>query len=81
MPESKFPFRGQGSYDFIFLGAGCATLSIVMRMIRSGKFSDKKILLIDKEKKHKTTGLGVSGKSKMASLNRSFIKNGTPSHF
>ena len=38
-------------YDFIFLGAGCATLSIVMRMIKSGKFSDKKILLIDKEKK------------------------------
>ncbi len=40
-------------YDFIFLGAGCATLSIVMRMIKSGKFSDKKILLIDKEKKTK----------------------------
>jgi lycopene beta-cyclase len=53
MPESKFPFRGQGSYDFIFLGAGCATLSIVMRMIRSGKFSNKKILLIDKEAKTK----------------------------
>jgi lycopene beta-cyclase len=53
MSKSKFPFRGQGSYDFIFLGAGCATLSIVMRMIKSGKFVDKKILLIDKEPKTK----------------------------
>ena len=53
MIESKSPFRGQGYYDFIFLGAGCATLSIVMRMIKSGKFADKKILLIDKEPKSK----------------------------
>ena len=52
MIESKFPFRGQG-YDFIFAGTGCAALSIVMRMIKSGKFSDKKILLIDKEPKTK----------------------------
>jgi len=52
MIESKFPFRGQG-YDFIFLGAGCASLSLVMRMIKSGKFADKKILLIDKEPKTK----------------------------
>jgi len=48
-----FPFRGQGSYDFIFCGAGCASLSLLMRMIRSGKFADKKILLIDKESKNK----------------------------
>jgi lycopene beta-cyclase len=40
-------------YDFIFIGAGCGALSIVMRMIKSGKFSDKKILLIDKEPKIK----------------------------
>lgn len=52
MIESKFPIRRQG-YDFIFLGAGCATLSIVMRMIKTGKFADKKILLIDKERKIK----------------------------
>src|SRR6187401_323181 len=52
MFESKFRFKGQG-YDFIFLGAGCASLSIVMRMINSGKFADKKILLIDKEPKTK----------------------------
>ena len=52
MSESKFPFRGQG-YDFIFTGAGCAALSIIMRMIKSGKFADKRILLIDKEQKNK----------------------------
>lgn len=40
-------------YDFIFLGSGCASLSILMRMIDSGKFSDKNILLIDKEPKNK----------------------------
>ena len=40
-------------YDFIFTGAGCAALSLLMRMIRSGKFNDKKILLIDKEPKNK----------------------------
>ena len=40
-------------YDYIFLGAGCASLSIVMRMIQSNKFSDKKILIVDKEAKTK----------------------------
>jgi lycopene beta-cyclase len=40
-------------YDFILCGAGCASLSLLMRMIRSGKFADKKILLIDKEQKNK----------------------------
>ncbi len=39
--------------DYIFLGAGCASLSLVMRMIKSGKFSDKQILLIDKAPKTK----------------------------
>lgn len=55
MSESKFSadWRRQGPYDFIFLGAGCASLSIVMRMIKSGKFADKRILLIDKEQKNK----------------------------
>ena len=40
-------------YDYIFTGVGCAALSLVMRMIKSGKFADKKILLIDKESKTK----------------------------
>lgn len=52
MFESTFPFKGQG-YDYIFCGAGCASLSLLMRMIRSGKFTDKKILLLDKEIKSK----------------------------
>ena len=39
-------------YDFIICGAGCAGLSLVMHMIESGKFSDKKILIIDKDPKH-----------------------------
>ncbi|HYM94668.1 MAG TPA: lycopene cyclase family protein [Chitinophagaceae bacterium] len=34
-------------------GAGCAGLSLAVHMIHSGKFSDKKILIIDKEKKNK----------------------------
>ncbi len=38
-------------YDYIFLGTGCASLSIIMRMLHSNKFSEKKILLIDRENK------------------------------
>jgi lycopene beta-cyclase len=41
------------SYDYIICGAGCAGLSLLMRMIRSGKFRDKRILLLDKELKNK----------------------------
>ena len=52
MSGSKLPLKTQG-YDFIFTGAGCAALSLVMRMIKSRRFSDKKILLIDKEPKTK----------------------------
>jgi len=37
--------------DYVILGAGCAGLSLLMRMIRSEKFADKKILLIDKAPK------------------------------
>ena len=40
-------------YDFIIAGAGCAGLSLLTRLIASGKFADKKILLIDKEVKSK----------------------------
>ncbi len=41
------------NFDFIFLGAGCATLSLLMRMIHSGQFNEKRILLIDKDQKTK----------------------------
>lgn len=40
-------------YDYIFLGAGCASLSIIMRIIASKYFTQKKILIIDKEPKIK----------------------------
>lgn len=52
MSAFKSPFRGR-DYDFVFLGAGCASLSLLMRMLRSGRFKDKKILLLDKEPKTK----------------------------
>jgi lycopene beta-cyclase len=43
-------FGGQGA-DLIICGAGCAGLSLAMHMIHSGKFSNKRILLIDKDPK------------------------------
>ena len=39
------------SFDYIITGAGCAGLSLAMHMIRSDAFSDKKILLVDKDPK------------------------------
>ena len=44
------PFRGTGG-DYIVTGAGCAGLSLLMHLIHSGRFQDKKILLIDKDAK------------------------------
>ena len=38
-------------YDYIIAGAGCAGLSLLMHMIHSGHFEDKKILLVDKDLK------------------------------
>ena len=43
----------QKNYDYIFLGAGCASLSIIMRMISSKKFTEKSILIVDREPKTK----------------------------
>lgn len=34
------------------MGAGCASLSLLTRMLKSGKFADRKILLIDRESKN-----------------------------
>jgi lycopene beta-cyclase len=39
------------NYDYIFAGAGCAGLSLVMRLIKSGGLNSKKILIIDKSSK------------------------------
>lgn len=38
-------------YDYIIAGAGCAGLSLAVHMVQSGKFSNKKILLVDKAPK------------------------------
>jgi len=38
-------------YDYIIAGAGCAGLSLAMHLVQSGKFTDKKILIIDKDDK------------------------------
>lgn len=40
-------------YDYIFTGAGAAALSLITRMVDSGKFANKKILLIDRSEKTK----------------------------
>jgi lycopene beta-cyclase len=38
-------------YDYIITGAGCAGLSLAMHMVHSGRFFDRKILLIEKDPK------------------------------
>lgn len=38
-------------YDYIISGAGCAGLSLLVRIIASGKFADKKILIVDRDLK------------------------------
>jgi lycopene beta-cyclase len=40
-------------YDYIVTGAGCAGLSFLMHLVESGGFTDKKILVIDKDAKNK----------------------------
>lgn len=39
-------------YDIIICGAGLAGLSLAVHLLRSGKFTDKKILLIDNKEKN-----------------------------
>ncbi|WP_276480499.1 lycopene cyclase family protein [Paraflavitalea pollutisoli] len=38
-------------YDYIIAGAGCAGLSFLVRLLQTERFSDKKILLIDRQPK------------------------------
>ncbi|AWK03544.1 lycopene cyclase [Flavobacterium crocinum] len=40
-------------FDYIFTGSGLASLMIVYKMILSGKFTDKSILLLDQDAKQK----------------------------
>jgi lycopene beta-cyclase len=39
------------TYDYIFTGAGCAGLSLLMRLLDHKEFAGKKILLLDKSEK------------------------------
>lgn len=38
------------TYDYIIAGAGCAGLSLILHLMESGKFTDKRILLIDRQR-------------------------------
>ena len=38
-------------YDMIFLGGGCATMSLLVRLLRSGQFSGQRFLIIDRDRK------------------------------
>jgi lycopene beta-cyclase len=51
MITSRLSVEGK-KYDYIILGAGCAGLSLLMRLLQSGKFNDKNILLIDRVPKN-----------------------------
>lgn len=39
-------------YDYIIAGTGCAGLSLAVHLAQSGRFADKKILLVDSEAKN-----------------------------
>lgn len=45
------PYHYHYDYDFVFTGAGASGLSLLMRMLRSGEFSDKSFLLVDRDRK------------------------------
>lgn len=49
----NFFLNSSPQYDYIIAGAGCAGLSLAIHIIHSGKFSDKRILIVDKEEKKK----------------------------
>jgi lycopene beta-cyclase len=50
--QKNIPINNSANYfDYIILGAGCAGLSLAVRMIQSGALSDKKILLVDRAPK------------------------------
>ena len=40
------------SYDLVFLGAGCASLSLLVRLAQSGYLSDKRVLVYEKSPKN-----------------------------
>lgn len=53
MPDILHNSSAADQFDCIIAGAGCAGLSLAVHLIHSGKFKDKKILIVDKEEKTK----------------------------
>lgn len=51
MPDILHNSSAADQFDYIIAGAGCAGLSLAVHLIQSGKFNDKKILIVDKEEK------------------------------
>ncbi len=51
MPPSEAGLQKK-DFDYIITGTGCAGLSLLMHLLQSGKFTDKKILLVDKQLKN-----------------------------
>ena len=45
--------KAANQYDYIVTGAGCAGLSLLMHMIHSRQFANKRILLLDQDAKNK----------------------------
>jgi pyrroline-5-carboxylate reductase len=40
-------------YDFIFAGAGAATLQIIQKLIQSGDFTEKQLLILERDSNKK----------------------------
>lgn len=38
-------------YDMIFLGGGCAALSLLVRLVQSGQFAGFRFLVVDPDRK------------------------------
>jgi lycopene beta-cyclase len=53
VPDILHHSSATNQFDCIISGAGCAGLSLAVHMIHSGKFDNKKILIVDKEEKIK----------------------------
>ncbi len=53
MQDADLLIPEQGNYDYIIAGAGCAGLSLAIHLIHSGQFTNKKVLIIDREEKQR----------------------------
>ena len=51
--ESRFPhsFMSKYDYDYMIAGAGCAGLSLLVRLLQTGQFKQQQFLLVDRDPK------------------------------